>query len=162
MSGYDRLYALVQETEANITRLQDAAAAAREHRVRRAIPGRLGTVTVSGNGGLIAVDLDRRGPRCHSLKGAYNDVGDGWDRLRQQVTSWKLADLDLGVLGKQSGVVHAYNTAVDTVAGKLAQGKISFDGAEDSVGQVAKEYLARDEEYYAKFGWTKNELGGRP
>jgi hypothetical protein len=59
VSNYDRVYMLVQEIEANAADLEQAAAEVRRERIHRPIPGRLGTVTVSGEAGLASIDLDR-------------------------------------------------------------------------------------------------------
>ena len=62
MSHFNRLYALVQEIEANTTRLDQAHERASGQVVHRDIPGYLGTITV-GAGGPVAVDLDKRAVR---------------------------------------------------------------------------------------------------
>jgi hypothetical protein len=93
-----------------------------------------------------------------SAEDAYGTVSDGWDQLGGNLESWRLGDNDLGLLGRVSGVVGAYNAAVTMIHDKLRLGGLSFDSAQSSVGKVAKEYLAQDEKYYAKFGWTKGLL----
>ncbi|MFL6142158.1 MAG: YbaB/EbfC family DNA-binding protein [Labedaea sp.] len=63
MIPFNQLYALVQEIEADAARLDEAAAQARKHVARRQIDGQLGLVTVSGDGELIEVGLDRQALR---------------------------------------------------------------------------------------------------
>lgn len=62
MNYFNRLYALVQEIEANTARLDQVEAHARQQIVRRPIPGELGTVAV-GASGPISVDLNPRALR---------------------------------------------------------------------------------------------------
>ena len=57
--SYNDLYALVAQIEANHARVTQARAEALGTPVCRPIDGGLGTVTVSGEGDLVAVDLDR-------------------------------------------------------------------------------------------------------
>ena len=71
MIPYNRLYALVQEIEANTGRIDQAASRALRDVVHHEIPG-LGTVTVT-SAGPVAIDLDRRalqGTRGASLGAA--------------------------------------------------------------------------------------------
>jgi hypothetical protein len=58
MSQFNRLYALVQEIEANTARVEHTAELARQDVVHHPVPGGFGTVSV-GAGGPVAVDLDR-------------------------------------------------------------------------------------------------------
>lgn len=57
--SYNELYALVAEIETNHARVKQARAEAERTPVRQSIDGELGTVTVSGEGELLAVDLNR-------------------------------------------------------------------------------------------------------
>jgi DNA-binding protein YbaB len=57
--SYNELYALVAEVEANHARVKQARAEAERTPVRQLIDGGFGSVTVSGEGELLAVDLNR-------------------------------------------------------------------------------------------------------
>ena len=60
MSFYDRMYALVAEIESNVAAMDRANEEALAQPLTHEIDGRLGTVTVTGGGKLLAVDLDPR------------------------------------------------------------------------------------------------------
>lgn len=68
MSGYERIYALVKEIEANAQQVEEAALRTRRETLRRPIPGDLGTVVVNGDGQLLAVDFDARAMRVISAR----------------------------------------------------------------------------------------------
>lgn len=59
MSWYDQMYALVTEIDENTRRVREAAISARSRTVRQELPGGVGSVTVTGSGTLLAVQLDR-------------------------------------------------------------------------------------------------------
>lgn len=59
MSHYNELYALVSEMDAGIADLVNARNQALSRPVKEPVPGDIGTVTVSGAGDLVSVDLDR-------------------------------------------------------------------------------------------------------
>lgn len=61
MNQYNRLYALVQEIEANVARVEQAGDRVLEEVVHQQIPG-FGSVSVT-TAGPVAVDLDRRAVR---------------------------------------------------------------------------------------------------
>ncbi|MBN6034027.1 YbaB/EbfC family nucleoid-associated protein [Amycolatopsis sp. 195334CR] len=59
MNHYDELYALVAEMDAGIVAMKKAQETALATPVTQPISGEVGTVTVSGAGELLSVDLDR-------------------------------------------------------------------------------------------------------
>lgn len=59
MSRYDELYMLAKEIETNLHRVQATVAGFAAARVVMPIPGGCGTVTVTGTGQLVSVDLER-------------------------------------------------------------------------------------------------------
>jgi DNA-binding protein YbaB len=61
MNQYNRLYALVQEIEANTARVEQAGQRALQEVVHQQVPG-FGTVSVTA-AGPVAIDLDRRAVR---------------------------------------------------------------------------------------------------
>jgi DNA-binding protein YbaB len=60
VSFYDRMYALVSEIESNVAAMDQANAEALARPLTHEIEGGYGTVTVTGGGKLLAVDLDPR------------------------------------------------------------------------------------------------------
>ena len=60
MRAYDRLYHLAREIDERYLRVVAAVAEANESRVRRELPGGAGAVVVTGDGRLVAVELDTR------------------------------------------------------------------------------------------------------
>lgn len=60
MSFYDRMYALVSEIETNVAAMDRANEEALAQPLTHEIEGGYGTVTVTGGGRLLAVDLDPR------------------------------------------------------------------------------------------------------
>ncbi|MGP4015713.1 YbaB/EbfC family nucleoid-associated protein [Saccharopolyspora sp. 5N708] len=61
MNIYDQLHALAKEIDANVAQVQKVAGDTARQQTRLPIPGGLGSVTVTGGGQLVSVDLDRRG-----------------------------------------------------------------------------------------------------
>jgi DNA-binding protein YbaB len=60
MNMYDRLHALAKEIDANVARVKQVAGDTARQQTRLPIPGGLGSVTVTGGGQFVSVDLDRR------------------------------------------------------------------------------------------------------
>lgn len=60
MNMYDRLYALAKEIDANVAQVKKVAGGTARQQTKLPIPGGLGSVTVTGGGQLVSVDLDRR------------------------------------------------------------------------------------------------------
>jgi hypothetical protein len=90
----------------------------------------------------------------------YEITAERWTTLHGNVLSWTLADDDLGLIGRQAGVIAQYNQAVNTIADKLRDGSESLRSAGEALDQIAAAYEAQDEKYYAEFGWTDKQLDG--
>lgn len=69
MNTYDRLYALVKEMDADLERVRTAVTSTANERHERPIRNDLGTVTVTGAGELVAVDLNVRA--LHAVRPAH-------------------------------------------------------------------------------------------
>ncbi|MFL6142159.1 MAG: hypothetical protein ACJ72N_09895 [Labedaea sp.] len=91
---------------------------------------------------------------------AFAITGDEWDALRKDMAGWTLGDTDLGLLGRLAGVVSDYNGAVTTITDKLQTGAQSLHAAGTALDSVAAAYEKQDETYYAKFGWTEQQMDG--
>lgn len=74
MTSYDRFYAFAAEIDANVTRVREAAEAARQETLRHDIPGGLGTVTVDGTGRLHSVEPERRALQVSSGRALADQV----------------------------------------------------------------------------------------
>jgi DNA-binding protein YbaB len=57
VTRYDELCAYVREIESNLARIRATAATFTESRRNHPIPGDYGTVTVSGHGALVSIDI---------------------------------------------------------------------------------------------------------
>ena len=90
----------------------------------------------------------------------YDIVARSWTSLREDVRRWKLDEGDLGLIGREAGVVGDYNEATDTVADKLGTCADRMQSAGEVLHEVATAYEAQDAEYYARFGWLENRLDG--
>jgi hypothetical protein len=90
----------------------------------------------------------------------YDIVARNWTLLREDMIGWKLDDSELGLIGRQAGVVDDYNEAIDTIAAKLDTGAERMRSAGEALHEVATAYEAQDAAYYAKFGWLDKQLDG--
>jgi hypothetical protein len=90
----------------------------------------------------------------------YDIVASSWAQLGADMLDWKMADDDLGLIGRQAKVIDDYNAAIDTIAGKLNTGAERMRSAGAAVNDVATAYEAQDAAYYAKFGWLEKDLDG--
>jgi hypothetical protein len=87
------------------------------------------------------------------------DAADRWGHLADHdLPSWQMGDGDLGLLGRRSGTVHEYNSMISELGDKAKRGRDSLHATADSLNEVAKNYEAQDEEYYAKFGWIGHDM----
>lgn len=92
----------------------------------------------------------------------YDIVARNWTQLRDDMDAhrWKMEDGELGLIGREAGIIDDYNEMIDTIADKLNTGAERLRGAGEALNAVASAYEAQDETYYAKFGWLDKQLDG--
>jgi hypothetical protein len=88
----------------------------------------------------------------------FQDAAHAWVGLDKDLGGWKLADGDLGLIGRATKIVDLYNNAVGTVQAQLKTGATNLQAASDQLDAVAKKYEAQDEQYYDQFGYTDANL----
>ncbi|GAA0651340.1 hypothetical protein GCM10010174_88860 [Kutzneria viridogrisea] len=99
-----------------------------------------------------------------ALRNAQRSFEDANDRFAgltlNEMPTWHLGDGDLGLLGRNAGVVVDYNQALETVREKSRSAAQNFSAVSDALNTAAKVYEAQDEEYYKQFGWLAQSLDG--
>lgn len=90
----------------------------------------------------------------------YDIVARNCAKLGEDMLGWKMADADLGLIGRQAAVIDDYNEAIDTISDKLNTGAEHMRSAGEALKEVATAYEAQDAAYYAKFGWLEKDLDG--
>ncbi|MGP4015714.1 hypothetical protein [Saccharopolyspora sp. 5N708] len=90
---------------------------------------------------------------------SFEHTAERWnDFAINTLPGWKMSPGDLGLIGRMSGIVDEYNSAVDEITRRVQAGQQTLEQAAGSLHDVALDYEAQDEEYYAKFGWIKRDL----
>jgi hypothetical protein len=97
-----------------------------------------------------------------ALRGAqqsFEHTAARWNEFAiKTLPGWKMGGGDLGLIGRMSGIVDEYNAVVDEITRRVQDGQRKLEHTAGSLHDVAKDYEAQDEEYYAKFGWIERDL----
>jgi hypothetical protein len=88
----------------------------------------------------------------------FDDAAHSWSSLEKDLDHWQLAEGDLGLIGRRTGIVDKYNGAVGVVQKQLSTGTTIFQDASTQLDTVAKKYEAQDEQYYDQFGYLDANL----
>ena len=96
---------------------------------------------------------------------ALRDAEKAWDTA---MINWEFFHLvvrddlvmgagDMGLLGREQNFPAAYNAACTEIVDKLKAGARTLEASRDELDAVAREYEAKDAEYYEKFGYLSSE-----
>jgi hypothetical protein len=94
------------------------------------------------------------GTAANKWSGFYRSTKNGPGGADHQ-SVWRLGMSDLGVLGRMSGVIDEYNSAVNTIATKANDSATALNQARDALNVVATEYEKQDYSAYERFGYTR-------
>ncbi|WP_328604956.1 type VII secretion target [Amycolatopsis sp. NBC_00345] len=78
--------------------------------------------------------------------------------INQDLPNFRMSQLDLGLIGKLTGIIPEYNAALDQISQKVTASCSSLTSAAYNLDSAAKAYEAQDEEYYKKFGWLAEKV----
>ncbi|MFL6120067.1 hypothetical protein [Actinophytocola sp.] len=98
-----------------------------------------------------------------ALRGAqqpFDEAAHTWADLNKDLDGWRLAEGDMGLIGRQTGIIDLYNGAVAEVQRELSAGATIFQDASTNLDLVAKKYEAQEQAYYEQFGYTEANLYG--
>ncbi|MEV6912530.1 hypothetical protein [Amycolatopsis sp. NPDC051071] len=89
---------------------------------------------------------------------AWVAAGDSWyEFLKLGGDYAAMATLDMGLLGMKTGFARDYNTARETILKTTRLGFEQIQEVRANLDKVAKEYEARDAEYYERFGYMGDD-----
>jgi hypothetical protein len=90
---------------------------------------------------------------------AWGNCAQEWIHLHQGLSSGfaRMAPGGMGLIGRMAGFPEDYNNAVQEITGKVKSGIDQLGQNSDNMGRIAQVYIAKDREYYERFGYIEDE-----
>lgn len=81
-----------------------------------------------------------------------------WRTLADSLAEFRMHQWDLGPAGLVAEYPERYEEAADKFSDKIREGADRLAEAAPALNKVADYYLAKEEEYYLKFGYSRSHL----
>ncbi|WP_277675678.1 hypothetical protein [Saccharopolyspora rectivirgula] len=86
------------------------------------------------------------------------EASDAWDTAHKALKGMELKENALGLLGRLSFAIQHHNFALDEALRVLEEGQQRLEEAATKLQAVAHEYESRDADYYAEFGYLRDNM----